>query len=153
MGSSTGETPTAAEAARPGAGRSADAVVRRARGLLLTAQGPVALHTALGYSRHDPLAVTLTLRFPGGGPERRWVFARDLLDEGLRTAAGLSDVQVRTVDHDQLLIEMSRRSGYAALVLRSADVRAFLHHCDLAVPAGRESLRPCLDAFLSLLLP
>lgn len=152
MGSSTDETPTAAEAARPRAGRRADAVVRRVRGLLLTAQGPVALHTALGYSRHDPLAVTLALRFPGGH-ERRWVIARDLLDEGLRAASGVSDVQIRTVDHEQLLIELSNRSGYVALLLRSADVRAFLHHCYVAVPAGRETVRPCLDTFLSLLVP
>jgi hypothetical protein len=153
MGSSTGETPTAAEAARPGDDRRADAVGRRVRGLLLTVRGPVALHTVLEYARHDPLAVTLVLRFPGSGHERRWVFARDLLDEGLRTAAGLSDVRVRTVDRDQLLIELSNPSGYVALVLRSADVRAFLHHCDLAVSAGRETVGPCLDAFLAALLP
>ncbi|MFE1199542.1 SsgA family sporulation/cell division regulator [Streptomyces olivaceoviridis] len=113
----------------------------------------MSLHAALGYSRHDPLAVTLVLRFPGTAREERWAFARDLLDEGMRATAGLSDVRIRCVDQEQLLVELCNRSGYVAMILDRGDVRGFLHDCDLLVPVGRESIRPRLDAFLATLLP
>ncbi|WP_314614300.1 SsgA family sporulation/cell division regulator [Streptomyces stackebrandtii] len=153
MSSQAGETPTTAQAERAVSAEGIGAMRRKVRTVILTAQDPVAVESILEYSRHDPLVVTFVLCLPGSGNDRRWALARDLLAEGLRSAAGLSDVQVCSVAPEQVLIELSNRSGYVALALHSADVRAFLHQCDLMVPDGREIVRQSLDDFLATLLP
>ncbi|MGP4045993.1 SsgA family sporulation/cell division regulator [Streptomyces sp. 2A115] len=59
----------------------------------------VTLNCEFSYNTHDPLAVTLILDTDGERPVR-WIFARELLAEGMAARAGEGDV-VLWPGHDQ----------------------------------------------------
>ncbi|MFE6688505.1 SsgA family sporulation/cell division regulator [Streptomyces sp. NPDC057743] len=107
--------------------------------LLATSVGE-AVPAVLHYRRSDPLAVRMT--FPPeislDGAAVDWAFARDLLAEGLRTAAGRGDVRIRPSGPERVLMEFHADEGIAMVQLRTADVRRFLARSYELVPAGRE---------------
>ena len=101
----------------------------------------------LSYDPHDPFAVTVEAE----APARRisWVFARDLLADGLRsmTPLGEGDVQVQATS---VLTEISGPDGHAApVVLRLPwwNTREFIRLSQVQVARGAE--RCDVDAWVA----
>lgn len=110
---------------------------------------PVTMH----YSAADPYAVQAS--FAGEGVAVEWVFARDLLLDGLRRPCGDGDVRVwpsRAGSGDQVLIALSSPDGHAVLEADAGDLRAFLDRTVALVPPGRESEHLDMDAAIGALL-
>jgi len=95
----------------------------------------------LVYRPRDPFAVLI--RFDvGNGPQVEWVFARELLEDGLRGPAGIADVRVAPIAHaGEAAVELALSSpgGQARIGLPRWAVRTFLRRVAAAVPAGTES--------------
>ncbi|GAA4811818.1 SsgA family sporulation/cell division regulator [Streptomyces ziwulingensis] len=93
------------------------------------------------YDKNDPYAVRLSLGAPAAGPVT-WVFARDLLTEGLRRPAGTGDVLVFP-RHGCLPGTMRivlRSDADAALIeIAVQEVTGFLASTRALVPTGSES--------------
>ncbi|MGW7487716.1 SsgA family sporulation/cell division regulator [Streptomyces sp. NPDC054786] len=108
--------------------------------LIATTFGPHAVPAVLHYAPADPLAVRMF--FPPeislDGCAVDWAFARELLDQGLRTPAGRGDVRVRPSGPDRTVMEFHAQEGIAMVQLKTADVRLFLARSYEAVPAGSE---------------
>ncbi|UZJ26084.1 SsgA family sporulation/cell division regulator [Rhodococcus antarcticus] len=108
----------------------------------------------LRFSVVDPFAVHLRLTT---GPARdvRWVFARELLTEGLLAPTGDGDVRVWPCadgTRDVVLLELSSPSGHACFEASATEVAAFLDRSFAVVAPGRESEQVDLDAALAALL-
>jgi hypothetical protein len=108
---------------------------------------PAPLPAQFHYDMTDPYAVRLSL----GAPETRpvnWVFARDLLAEGMRRPAGIGNVLVfprhRCRPHFIRVILRSS-AGVALVEIPASEVAAFLRQTFLLVPSGSESLYIDLD--------
>lgn len=132
------------------------AAVRSALDLTLVgAEVPVLMTAHLEYRVSDPYAVTALFET---GAERpvRWVFARDLLDEGLVHDVGEGDVQV--VPGQDLLgrhtvqMRLASPDGVAVLEAEADAVLEFLGRSYALVPPGTESEHLDLDADLARLL-
>lgn len=106
----------------------------------------------LCYNSRDPFAVQASFRT--GQNTVEWVFARDLLNEGLHTAVGTGDVRVRpaTDDPQRVELELNSPSGYALFTTSAPAMRDFLRRTFRAVPAGSEYTWLDLDLALADLL-
>ena len=114
--------------------------------LVVPEAGKVPVAVDLGYGVHDPFAVTASFRGDGGTIE--WVFARDLLREGMRRPTGEGDVQVWPGEADGrevVLVSLSSPDGHAVLEADAEDVRSFLDRTHALVPSGAESRYVHLD--------
>jgi hypothetical protein len=113
----------------------------------------VPLPVNLRYSATDPYAVRAV--FSGDGMEVEWVFARDLLRQGLSNPTGDGDVHVWPswgTGRELLMISLTSPDGQAVLEASADDVRNFLDRTTAVVPDGQESDFLDLDAALSRLL-
>lgn len=112
------------------------------------------IHANLRYLRDDPFAVHLTFPAAVGleGEQVEWIFARELLDDGLYEPAGDGDIHLWPCTPDQVMIEFDSPHGMALVEFESVDLRAFLHGSYKVVPAGQESQHLDLDAGLADLL-
>jgi Streptomyces sporulation and cell division protein, SsgA len=113
----------------------------------------VPLPVTMRYCAADPYAVQAS--FAGEGVAVEWVFARDLLLDGLRRPCGDGDVRVwpsRSGTGDQVLIALSSPDGHAVLEADGGDLRAFLDRTVALVSPGRESEHLDLDAEIGALL-
>lgn len=90
------------------------------------------------YTTTDPWAVTLHL-----GPRVWWIFARDLLRDGLTAPAGTGDVQV-TPDvggnRDRVLVWLCLSGPAVKLSAARGTVTSLLEAAYALVPAGAEAL-------------
>jgi hypothetical protein len=115
---------------------------------------PVAAHGS--YSADDPWA--LTVAFHTGSGDRAhvsWMFARQLLTEGIAYPVGDGDVRIwpgMTDGHSVVTIAMSSPSGSAQFEIDRDAVALFLQETYLAVPAGSEEEVVDLDAEIAQLL-
>jgi hypothetical protein len=95
----------------------------------------------LRYRIVDPFAVVV--RFDvGNGARVEWVFARELLEDGLRRPAGIADVRVAPITHSgEGIIELALSSpgGQARIGLPRWAVRTFLRRVAGVVPVGTEA--------------
>ncbi len=113
------------------------------------------LAAELFYDKSDPYAVAACFR-TGDDIPVRWVFARDLLAEGLYEPTGDGDVHVwpcldargRAV----VIIELSSPDGEALLQASSAEVCEFLLGAEAVVPMGTEAEHLDFDAAVAHLL-
>jgi hypothetical protein len=97
------------------------------------------VQTRWSYRRDEPFAVTVSF-CAERGRWVEWVFARDLLIDGLVAPAGIGDLRVRPGDDDEILVlEISSPSGNAVFELDRADTEEFLAITLRLVPAGLES--------------
>lgn len=113
----------------------------------------VPLPVSLRYSSADPYAVRAV--FSGDGMEVEWVFARDLLRNGLARPVGDGDVHVWPnwgTGRELLMISLTSPDGQAVLEAGADDVRAFLDRTAAVVPDGDESIHLDLDSTLTRLL-
>ncbi|MFK4106142.1 SsgA family sporulation/cell division regulator [Streptomyces sp. NPDC019531] len=106
------------------------------------------LPTRLTYRVSDPYAVEARFR-AGDRDETVWIFARDLLRQGLERRSGLGDVAVWP-GHEarRIFIRISSPEGSALLSAADADLRVFLGAASNLVPYGAEPphLLPALNA-------
>jgi hypothetical protein len=109
----------------------------------------VAATVLLGWHDRNPYAVSAT--FPGGVV---WVFARDLLVEGLCAPAGLGDVHIAPSRDDYGWIEvgLSSPTGCTRFELPGPDVADFLFATTDVIPIGQEPLWLDLDTDIACLL-
>ena len=99
----------------------------------------VPVNVELTYSSRDPYAVQASFR-TGSNTAVEWVFARDLLHDGLIAPAGTGDVQVQPVplNPGKVQLELSSPSGHAVFTTCAKTLGDFLQRTYLAVPSGRE---------------
>ena len=107
----------------------------------------------LTYHSRDPYAVQASFR-TGNGTAVDWVFARDLLHEGLTGPAGTGDVRVQPVPGNptRVQLELSSPSGYAEFTTCAQTLGEFLRRTYEAVPPNTEYSWLDFDIALSDLL-
>ena len=121
---------------------------------LVGAELPVLMAAQLEYYAADPFAVTAV--FNTAGQPVRWVFSRDLLDEGLVHDVGEGDIQI-VPTRDSLgvhLVQLRLASPDGVAVLEaSADViLEFLGRSYALVPPGAESSLVDVDDTIARIL-
>jgi hypothetical protein len=107
----------------------------------------------LTYSSRDPFAVQASFR-TGNGTAVDWVFARDLLHDGLIGPAGTGDVRVRPMPDspNRVQLELSSPSGHAVFTTCAQTLGDFLYRTFEAVPPDSEYSWLDFDLALSDLL-
>lgn len=94
----------------------------------------------LRYAADDPLAIQIT--FPPeaslDGAEVTWIFARQLLEEGLRAPAGGGDVHIWPCGRARTVLEFHAPQGLALVQFDRAVLRRFLLRTYAVVGAGHE---------------
>jgi hypothetical protein len=128
---------------------------RPARARLVTPEGRErALPVTLRYSAADPLAVQVV--FPPeaslDGAEVTWIFARQLLEEGLRAPAGSGDVHIWPCGRQRTVLEFHAPQGLALVQFDRAVLQRFLARSYAVVGAGSEAEGLDLDRNLARLL-
>lgn len=114
----------------------------------------------LRFRSDDPFAVRLGFLDvdPDRGEDGRvvdgieWVFARDLLTDGLHTPTGEGDVHVWPFGPSDLMIELRSGASTALVITPQVAVRMFLCHAYAIVPAGSEPRHLDLDRALARLV-
>jgi hypothetical protein len=129
--------------------------VNIAIGLLVPGDAPVPVMATLRYEARDPYAVNASFR-TGRGTDRtavEWVFARQLLAEGMERPVGDGDVRVSPGSNGARVVNLtlSSPSGHAVFEVPRAAMEDFLARSYSVVPLGSESSFLDLDAELSLL--
>lgn len=129
-------------------------VVRNSAGPINT---PIQVELAWDPDR-DPFAVAMTCSLSaeqsgtGSDQDIVWVFGRDLLADGLRSArvVGRGDVKMRLDRSDQarLIICLSSHDGHADLALPVPDASAFLDDTRQHSELGDEDVEDLIDEFL-----
>jgi hypothetical protein len=110
----------------------------------------------LTYSTNDPWAVRVTFRT--GGEEDgniEWLFARQLLTDGIRETVGEGDIRVwpSVTDGERVVnLAMASPSGSALFEIDRDALAEFLQQTYVAVPTGAEGAAVDLDAELAQLL-
>jgi hypothetical protein len=122
--------------------------------LVLSPYRSEGIQANLRYECDDPFAVHLA--FPATaaleGEEVEWIFARELLDDGLYEPAGDGDIHLWPCAPGRVMIEFESPHGMALVEFAAADLRDFLHWSYQAVPAGKEGRHVDLDRELTMLL-
>ncbi|NMI00847.1 SsgA family sporulation/cell division regulator [Pseudonocardia acidicola] len=121
---------------------------------LIAPDAPVVpVKVELTYSSRDPYAVQASFR-TGHSSAVDWVFARDLLADGLLGPAGTGDVRVQPVPHDpgRIELELTSPSGHAVFTTCAATLADFLDRTFEAVPPTTEYSWLDFDEALSGLL-
>ena len=124
---------------------------------LVVRGGPsLPLTAGLDYRADDPWAVRVSFRT--GGPGDRvveWLFARQLLTDGIAAVAGIGDVRVWPSEDGPdrtVLLQMASPSGSARFEIDRDALVEFLQRTHLAVPAGCEDQAVDLEQELARLL-
>ncbi|MER5639624.1 SsgA family sporulation/cell division regulator [Kitasatospora sp. NPDC002227] len=130
-----------------------------------TVQGHVVMHLVvsselsfrlvvdLEYDADDPYAVRFTFHLPGDAPVS-WVFARELLLDGISRPTGEGDVHIHPVGGElaDVLIVLHSPEGEARLRAAAPPLIAFLARTDRLVPMGQELTGDEIDAQLADIL-
>ena len=122
--------------------------------LVLSSGAHVSVPTRLSYSTQDPYAVHVVFDAYGDAPVT-WVFARDLLAEGVLRPSGLGDVRIwpaTSKRRGMLNLALCSFDGYALLTAPLAMVMPWLKRTYELVPAGQEAQTIDFDDWLSRLL-
>lgn len=110
----------------------------------------------LRYDAHDPWAVRVAFHTGGEGDGIvEWMFARQLLTDGVAEAVGEGDVRVWPSVHGRghvINLAMASPSGSALFEIDRDALVEFLQQTYLAVPTGCEEDVVDLDAELALLI-
>lgn len=114
---------------------------------------PVPVKVELTYTSRDPYAVQASFK-TGHDTAVDWVFARDLLADGLVDSAGTGDVRVQPMGDDPSVIELelTSPSGHALFTTPAATLSDFLQQTYVAVPPAAEYSWLDFDAALADLL-
>lgn len=101
----------------------------------------------LRYFTNEPFSVRLSLSL-GEAPSVEWVFARELLIQGVRLPAGQGDIQIYPI-FEGVVIELHSPDGEAQLLADTAVLTRFADAVEAAVPLGKEDEFFSLDAELA----
>ncbi|MFP5072764.1 SsgA family sporulation/cell division regulator [Pseudonocardia nantongensis] len=114
---------------------------------------PVSVSVELTYSSRDPYAVQASFK-TGHDTTVDWVFARDLLADGLVDSAGTGDVRVQPMSEDPgtIELELTSPSGHALFTTSAKTLSDFLQATYEAVPPANEYSWLDFDAALADLL-
>lgn len=120
---------------------------------LLCEAGQVDVVGELEYSRTEPYGITATFRV-GTGAGVQWLFARDLLIEGLIGAAGEGDIRIAPDDTaaGTTVVELRSPDGSAILAVSTESLAEFLRATYAVVGVGEEPGAADFDGELSVLL-
>jgi hypothetical protein len=102
--------------------------------------GSWAARTRLQYDPTDPYAIIMTVHVRGQD-EVRWLFSRELLDDGLRQASGDGDISIAPCPNapsDLLHVTLRDDVNSAVLELRAAPIVQFIRMTYGLVPSGDE---------------
>ncbi|MEV8560555.1 SsgA family sporulation/cell division regulator [Streptomyces sp. NPDC051917] len=129
-------------------------VEQPAQARLVTAEDQeIPVSATLRYTTDDPVAVFVD--FPAeaalDGEEVTWVFARSLLDQGLRSPAGHGDVQIWPYGRTRTVLEFHSPHGLALLQFPASALRRFLLRTYGVVAAGQEDLAGVVERGLGAL--
>lgn len=117
---------------------------------------PLPVLAGLRYESDDPWAVRVAFHTGGEGEGIvEWMFARQLLTDGVAHACGEGDVRVWPDLHDAVRVvnlAMASPSGSALFEIDRDALVEFLQQTYVAVPTGHEATVIDLDAELALLL-
>ncbi|MEW2179662.1 SsgA family sporulation/cell division regulator [Streptomyces sp. NPDC005406] len=131
------------------------AVTRAVTAHVSALQGPpLPLPAELHYEITDPYAVRISLG-ASNGPLVTWVFARELLAQGLRCPTGTGDVVVipKYCHHSHTVrIVLRNSSGVALVEMGATEVAAFVQQSFDVVPAGAERDHLNLDDLITALV-
>lgn len=124
---------------------------------LVVRGGPsLPLTAGLDYRADDPWAVRVAFRTGGPGDRAvEWLFARQLLTEGIGADAGLGDVRVWPSEDGPdrtVCLQMASPSGSARFEIDRDALVEFLQQTYLAVPTGCEEQAVDLEHEFGLLL-
>ncbi|MEY9965785.1 hypothetical protein ABIA33_003835 [Streptacidiphilus sp. MAP12-16] len=122
--------------------------------LILSPERSVPVPARLTYRASDPYAVHITFHLGQDCPVT-WVFARELLVEGVFRACGHGDVRIwptRLGGRNVVCFALSSPAGNALLEAPAATVAAWLEHTLELVPPGREEAGTDVDGALAALL-
>jgi hypothetical protein len=101
------------------------------------------------YDETEPFAIAIAFATERGRWVE-WVFARDLLIDGLTEPTGEGDFRVSPdVDPDLLVLEIFAPAGSAAFTVEREDTEEFLRRTLELVPAGTESAHFDVDRLLA----
>jgi hypothetical protein len=121
--------------------------------LVVPGSDSLPLLAGLSYDVTDPWAVRVSFDTGDSGVE--WLFARQLLTDGIAFATGEGDIRVwpSLTDGERLVtLAMESPSGSAMFEIDRDALVEFLQQTYLAVPTGHEGLNIDLDVELALLL-
>ncbi len=121
--------------------------------LVVTAERSVTVLALLDYAAHEPYSVRATFRTSEG--DVNWVFARELLAEGLRKPAGDGDIAVwpsKNSSGDVFCLSLSSPNGQALMEAPRDEIEEFLMRTYTVVPAGSESGMIDIDRLIDQLL-
>lgn len=122
--------------------------------LVVPGGAPLPVMTDLAYDASDPYAVTVAFH-TGNNDVVEWVFARQLLTDGVTRPAGDGDVQAwpsHSSGRPVTCLALSSPSGRALFEAPLSDLVEFLTRTYAVVPTGSESDYVDVDAELALLL-
>ena len=123
--------------------------------LVSTDGSSLPVEAVFGYDPGDPFAVRAQF---GATPAEHpvvWVFARELVTQGLLAPAGEGDVALwpsRSQGRPVVCLALSSPDGQALLECRREDLADFLDKTLASVPMGHESQHVSLDGQLERLL-
>jgi len=106
-----------------------------------------AVTACLQFATRDPYAVSVVFATAGNSPVV-WVFARDLLIDGVTCPTGVGDVHVFPIG-DSVVIDLCSPDGSARLIAEAAAMTKFVDDMLALVPAGTESRYVDLEAELA----
>jgi hypothetical protein len=115
--------------------------------------GPVAV--SLRYDASDPLAVSLvftSLLDPDDLSQVTWVFARDLLSEGIHLATGVGDVRVSPSSWQTTDVELLPPTGSCRVQFYTDELQEFVRQTVELSPPGSERCGESLERMLRELL-
>jgi len=113
------------------------AVSTGTRMTLISGGTPIDVAAELHYSTEDPFAVHMGLSIDDA-PSVEWVFARDLLRDGVAVPTGSGDIHIFPVPAG-VIIDLLSPSGSARLVADAEDLARFVGDIFEAVAEGDES--------------
>ena len=121
--------------------------------LLAPETAAVPVKVELRYETLDPYAVVAAFRT--GRHLVDWVFARDLLADGLLGEAGDGDVRIRPSadDPECVLFELNSPSGHAVFEASAQELADFLDRTYDVVLPGNEHMWVTIDEALTRLIP
>ena len=116
---------------------------------LLAENADIAVDADFNFSSRDPFAVRVVFSV-ASAPVVEWVFARELLVDGLSAPAGSGDVHLFP-SRAGIMFELTSPSGRARLIADPDVLAAFVDDTIEAVPLGAESKYFDLDDEIALL--
>ncbi|MFC1429120.1 SsgA family sporulation/cell division regulator [Streptacidiphilus sp. N1-3] len=139
----------------PGSSDSETEICQELRvSLILSPERSIPVPARLSYRVDDPYAVHITFHLGQDTPVT-WVFARELLVEGVFRACGQGDVRIwptRLAGRNVICLALSSPAGDALLEAPAGAVAGWLERSLRRVPPGREDAGLDVDGALAALL-